>query len=95
MRFFNTVPHRSLQYDRSSIGIYTLLKFRKWLDSGCRFTVLPSRPAMELILCVNKIVNIYTVLFIVQEILNMLCIVLLMLNLLVLKVAGVEIQLVH
>lgn len=50
---------------------------------------------MELILCVNKIVNIYTVLFIVQEILNMLCIVLLMLNLLVLKVAGVEIQLVH
>lgn len=65
------------------------------VDSGCRFTVLPSRPAMELILCVNKIVNIYTVLFTVQEILNMLCIVLLMLNLLVLKVAGVEIQLVH
>lgn len=65
------------------------------VDSGCRFTVLPSRPAMELILCVNKIVNIYTILFTVQEILNMLCIVLLMLNLLVLKVAGVEIQLVH
>lgn len=67
------------------------------VDSGCRFTVLPSRPATELILCVNKIVNIYTVVFIVRGVLNMLCIVLLMLNLLMLKVAvaSTEIQLVH